>query len=128
MTYKTGDWVQVKSEAPVGKRYKVKKHWAYERSRKKVVAYTLEGNDFLQEEEELEPAEIRVGDTVRVRSLGEILDWAEEKGCEIRVSYPTGVFCGGFYLVDDFFSAKSLKKWYVTVEIKGRKNYVKTII
>ena len=32
------------------------------------------------------------------------------------------------YLVDDFFSAKSLKKWYVTVEIKGRKNYVKTII
>lgn len=102
MTYKTGDWVQVKSEAPIGKRYKVKKHWPYERSRKKVVVYTLEGNDFLQEEEELEPAEIRVGDTVRVRSLGEILDLAEEKGCEIRVSYPMGVFCGGFYLVDDF--------------------------
>lgn len=101
MTYKTGDWVQVKKENPAGKRYKVKSHWTYERNGKTCVRYALEGNHFLQEDETLEPAEIRVGDKVCVKSLSEILDWAEEEGYEPRVSYPIGMFCGGFYLVDD---------------------------
>lgn len=123
MSYKAGDWVQVKKELDedcvsadamglnpemkelAGHRFKVKSIWKYEwrrgRNREETEAYSLEGNDYAWGAEWLEPAEIRIGDKVHVKPLADVLEVMGEKEVNPQVSYPIGEYCDGFYLVDD---------------------------
>ena len=123
MSYKTGDWVQVKKELDegcvsadamglnpemkelAGQRFKVKSIWKYEwrrgRNREEAEAYSLEGNDYAWDAEWLEPAEIRIGDKVHVKPLADVLEVMGEKEVNPQESYPIGEYCDGFYLVDD---------------------------
>ena len=123
MTYKTGDWVQVKKELDeycvsadavglnpemkefAGQRFKVKRIWKYEwrRGRKyeEMETYSLEGSNYAWGAEWLEPAEIRIGDKVHVKPLADILESMEKSELEQKVAYPISEYCNGFYLVDD---------------------------